>query len=665
MLAGSTGKHIANAGRLGSGPALGPDVSCAAYAAFAGWKADMRSQLPPAQLAKAALQRLAQARLEPTPENYARAYAIESGGEPAQAASGATSAVSERLQQLMSKLISLALPSGSTRQELQTALREQKLDELQRQVDKLLDVAGPAAQAEALALAIERLVRGLERGGKHWTLARKKDGVNRVLELGRNDSGKLVKRLGQLVASWDKDGDGSGVETDEDGGTPSQFFSESTFAETGFGETSRFRESTGFGELSRTGLRDTPPPVVDTSPHWADVSSELNGTVRHALRSPQTEATPADALMRELDAAQAELKSHGASPDRATQMAALCLRARHLLDHRRHLFDELGGLCRELSGSLVDLAEDDSWARGQAEAMSNALAQGLSGRGVRTVSELLSGTRERQRALREERSKARDSLKGLIQRMLAELGELGQHTDRFQTSVGRYAEAIEQADSLESLTGTVREMVEESRSVQSLVSQTQARLTLEHDRAAALNQRVDELEGELRRLSNEVHTDQLTQVANRRGLIQAFGIEQAKAERESTRVALALLDIDNFKKLNDSLGHHAGDIALKSLAERTQASLRPGDMVARYGGEEFVLMLPNTPLDEAQQVLVRLQRSLSSALFNHEGKDVFVTFSAGVTLYRPGETLEAALDRADVALYEAKHTGKNRACIAE
>ena len=616
----------------------------------------MRSQLPPAQLAKAALQRLAQARLEPTPENYSRAYAIEAGSEPAPAANGAPS---ERIQQLMSKLISLALPSGSSRQDLQTALREQRLDELQRQIDKLLDVAGPAAQAEALAQAIERLVRGLERGGKHWTLARKKDGIQRVLELGRSDSSKLVKRLSQLIQSWDKDGDGSGVETDEEGGTPSQFFADSAFADTGF------RESSGFGELSRTGQRDGAPPAADTTPHWADIGNELNGTVRHALRSPQTEATPADALIRELDAAQAELKAHGAGPERAAQMAALCLRARHLLDHRRHLFDELGGLCRELSGSLVELAEDDSWAQGQAEAMNNTLAQGLSGRGVRTVSELLTGTRERQRALRAERSKARDALKGLIQRMLSELGELGQHTDRFQTSVGRYAEAIQQADSLESLAGTVREMVEESRSVQGLVAQAQERLTLEHDRAAALTQRVDELEGELRRLSNEVHTDQLTQVANRRGLIQAFGIEQAKAERESTRVALALLDIDNFKKLNDSLGHHAGDIALKSLAERTQASLRPGDMVARYGGEEFVLMLPNTPLDEAQAVLVRLQRSLSAALFNHEGKDVFVTFSAGVTLYRPGETLEAALDRADVALYEAKHTGKNRACIAE
>ncbi len=605
----------------------------------------MRNTLPPAQIAKAALQRLAQARLEPTPENYSRAYAIEAGGE-----APTTTQVPERVQQLLSRLISLALPSGQTRQTLQNTLREQRFDELLKQVDQLLDSAGPGAQAEALAQAIERLMRGLERGGRHWTLARRKDGVARVLEQTRTDSPKLVKRLNQLIASWAKDEAGGEVETDRDGGTPSQFFEDV------------LQDDSGFDALADANAR--PGATGSGAGAWPDIGAELNGTVQHALRSPASEATPADALIRELDAAQVELRSQGASPERAAQMAALCLRARHLLDHRRHLFDELGGLCRELSASLVDLAEDDSWAHGQAEAMSNTLAQGLSGRGVRTVSELLSGTRERQRALRDERTKARDALKGLIQRMLSELGELGQHTDRFQNNVGRYADAIEQADSLESLAGTVREMVEESRSVQGLVAQTQARLTLEHDRASALTQRVEELEGELRRLSNEVHTDQLTQVANRRGLINAFGIEQAKAEREESRIALALLDIDNFKKLNDSLGHHAGDIALKSLAERAQASLRPGDMVARYGGEEFVLMLPDTPLDEAQQVLVRLQRSLSAALFQHDGKDVFVTFSAGVTLYRPGETLEAALDRADVALYEAKHTGKNRACVA-
>ena len=123
------------------------------------------------------------------------------------------------------------------------------------------------------------------------------------------------------------------------------------------------------------------------------------------------------------------------------------------------------------------------------------------------------------------------------------------------------------------------------------------------------------------------------------------------------------LDIDNFKRLNDSLGHAAGDQALVALAQHVRGSLRPGDGVARFGGEEFVVLLPATPVDEAQKVLTRLQRELSAALFMHEGREVFVTFSAGVTGYRPGEALELALERADEALYEAKRTGKNRTCI--
>jgi diguanylate cyclase len=87
------------------------------------------------------------------------------------------------------------------------------------------------------------------------------------------------------------------------------------------------------------------------------------------------------------------------------------------------------------------------------------------------------------------------------------------------------------------------------------------------------------------------------------------------------------------------------------------------DVVARYGGEEFVVMLPDTPVDEAQQILTRLQRTLSAEFFTHEDKKVFITFSAGVTLYRKGEPIEASLERADVALYEAKRTGKNRTCM--
>ena len=126
---------------------------------------------------------------------------------------------------------------------------------------------------------------------------------------------------------------------------------------------------------------------------------------------------------------------------------------------------------------------------------------------------------------------------------------------------------------------------------------------------------------------------------------------------------MGLLDIDNFKRLNDQLGHSAGDEALKSLASLVSKTLRPTDHVARYGGEEFVVLLPDTPVEEGQQILTRLQRSLTGGLFMHEQKQVFVTFSAGITAYKAGERIEDALERADLALYEAKRTGKNRTCL--
>jgi diguanylate cyclase (GGDEF)-like protein len=233
--------------------------------------------------------------------------------------------------------------------------------------------------------------------------------------------------------------------------------------------------------------------------------------------------------------------------------------------------------------------------------------------------------------------------------MLAELGELDQHTGRFSDGMLRYAETVQNAQSLESLAEVVREMVAESRSVHGLVSATRGRLQDEHRRASELETQVRALEAELRRLSDEVATDALTQVANRRGLMQQFEVEQARIAREGTNLAIGLLDIDNFKRLNDTLGHSAGDEALKALAEHVRSSLRPVDAVARFGGEEFVVLLPGTPVDEAQQVLTRLQRQLSASLFMHENKEVFVTFSAGVTQYRAGESLEEALERADEA----------------
>jgi len=551
--------------------------------------------LPP-QLAKAALRRLVLEKLEPTPENYARAYHLEAGTPLPGAAAAAAPAV---------------------------------------------DKEESAAQAAALAGLIERVVRGVQRGGRQWTSARKKDALQRVLSSSRSDVQRLQQRLGQLLAGWESDTIDGAVDPEALAAVVEQPWADPT-------QPAPLMDMAGS------------PAGAEASPIWQDLLASLGGTLQQALPPPPA---PSAELADELAALTQRIRERGPTVSQSAELDELCKRAARVLAHRHHLIDQLSGLCTQLTASLTDLAEDESWAKGQCEAMRSEIEFGLTARSVRSVTELLDTTRERQKQLRVERAKAQDSLKALINQMLSELGELGSQTGRFHENLGRYAGVIEKADSLESLAGVVREMVEESRTVQSLVKVAQGKLQYEHTRANDLSGRVVELETELRRLSDEVSTDQLTKIANRRGLLQAFDAERARLERDGTQLSIGLLDVDNFKKLNDELGHNAGDVALKSLAEVVSKALRPMDLVARYGGEEFVVLLPNTPVAEGEQILTRLQRSLSGGLFMHENKNVFVTFSAGVTAYRPGERIEIALERADEALYEAKRTGKNRTCV--
>lgn len=547
-----------------------------------------------AELAKAALRRLALERKQPTPENFAWAYRTERGDAPGLAAGGAA-----------------AVPDS--------------------------------AEGEAWADLIQSALRGVERGGRNWTAARRKDSLQRVLGGSRSDAKRLQQRLKQLIASWDSDA------LDE---APS--------------DLAPFDAAAPVVDAGPMVVAEASPAPVSTA--WSRVAAELGATVQAAL-------PPSEARSREVAERLAQLQARVAAdgPDGVVEdVAQACTEAQRVLQHRQHLMNQLGGLCQELTEGLADLSEDDSWVKGQCEVMRSQLFEsdgGLTARGVRSVSQLLLGTRERQQELRAARKAARDALKDSIHEMLDEIASLGAQTGRFSSQLDGYADEIDRAESLESLAGTVRQMVAESRAVHEGVSQAQARLALEHSRSAEMQARVAELEDEIRRLSDEVSTDPLTQIANRRGLQQAFETEQAKNQRaaqgEGATLAVALIDIDNFKKLNDRLGHASGDAALQFLTHRVAQALRPGDTLARYGGEEFVVLLPGTPLDEAQRVLTRVQRTLSAELFmSDEQGQVFVTFSAGVSLYRPGERLEQSLERADEALYEAKHSGKNRTCAA-
>ncbi len=155
--------------------------------------------------------------------------------------------------------------------------------------------------------------------------------------------------------------------------------------------------------------------------------------------------------------------------------------------------------------------------------------------------------------------------------------------------------------------------------------------------------------------------DDLTQVYNRRRFIEQLEAEIGRARRHEQPLALAMLDIDHFKKINDTHGHAAGDIALKHVARLCVATMRPSDFVGRLGGEEFAICLPATEKSSARAAAERLCKRIATTAADLGEIYLPMTASIGITEIMPSDTdATAILTRADEALYRAKHGGRNR-----
>jgi two-component system, cell cycle response regulator len=151
----------------------------------------------------------------------------------------------------------------------------------------------------------------------------------------------------------------------------------------------------------------------------------------------------------------------------------------------------------------------------------------------------------------------------------------------------------------------------------------------------------------------EAQTDALTGVSNRRHILQLGGAALNDRRRQAQPLSLAILDLDHFKAINDTYGHHIGDDVINAFCAHVREHIRPPHMLGRLGGEEFLLLMPGTSLDEAEVVLERLHRTLSV----HAG--IRFTFSSGMAQAEEGEDLPAVIKRADDALYEAKRNGRD------
>ncbi|MCO7573507.1 sensor domain-containing diguanylate cyclase [Pseudomonas chlororaphis] len=167
-----------------------------------------------------------------------------------------------------------------------------------------------------------------------------------------------------------------------------------------------------------------------------------------------------------------------------------------------------------------------------------------------------------------------------------------------------------------------------------------------------------QLEAELQRLAT---TDALTQSSNRRHFFECAHREFEQARRHGLPLVFLLLDIDDFKVINDTYGHPEGDIVLQRIAESGRAALRRGDLFGRIGGEEFAAVFPGCAADMAHQVAERLQREIQRQTFSCQGQTFNVTISQGLSSRRrEDESLDSLFARADAAMYQAKRQGKNR-----
>jgi diguanylate cyclase len=314
--------------------------------------------------------------------------------------------------------------------------------------------------------------------------------------------------------------------------------------------------------------------------------------------------------------------------------------------------------------NVGDLSLDEQWLKGQMDALMEASKLPLTLRRLDNVERRLKEVVKKQKSVKKRALEAQNETQLMLAAFIERLSEIASSTGDFHEHLTENARQMEQAKAIAEIAPVLKNMVGATRNMADQSKVAAEELSAMRSRAIETEKELTELHKELDRVSSQARHDPLTGALNRKGMDEAMDREVANAQRKETPLSVALLDIDNFKKLNDTLGHATGDVALAHLTTVARECMRPQDTLARYGGEEFVILLPDTPLDKGVVAMTRLQRELTKRLFLTGTEKVLITFSAGVAELGADEKGADAIKRADQAMYLAKRAGKNRVLAA-
>jgi len=327
--------------------------------------------------------------------------------------------------------------------------------------------------------------------------------------------------------------------------------------------------------------------------------------------------------------------------------------------------DLLLRLFKLLLENVNELVEDDSWMKGQVSSIQSLLAGPIDHQSLKEAMRTMKDVIYKQGVLKHSVSEAKTTVKNMMLKYVDRLSELATTTGDYHEKVSGYSLQISKAPDIPTLNTILEDVLRETRVTQDEAIRSRDQMLAEKKHVAEAEQRIEALQSQLVQMSELVREDELTGSLNRRGLDDVFEREAARSVRKKTPLCVAMLDLDDFKRLNDTRGHLAGDEALIHLVRVVKQALRTMDVVARFGGEEFLVVLPDTELKDAIDVVTRLQRELTKQIFMYNNERILITFSAGVALHRDKEDQAALIQRADAALYKAKASGKNRVVAAD
>ncbi len=231
-------------------------------------------------------------------------------------------------------------------------------------------------------------------------------------------------------------------------------------------------------------------------------------------------------------------------------------------------------------------------------------------------------------------------------------GDLVNHGE----NINGLTEMIHNVKDYEDIKKVVDRMISETDALKASGSRLENRMQVS-------SKELSQLHRELEKSQQEAHTDALTGLINRRGLEKVLEVERIRSRQNKTPLSAIMLDIDHFKRINDTYGHLVGDSLLKGLGLLLKTKIRKNDMAVRYGGEEFLIVLPETGLEGATAVAEKIKAALNSKEWRirNTGKNMGrITASMGVSFHEDDDTEEGFIQRADQALYMAKTLGRNR-----